>query len=241
MKPCLLCDIKSVARGSADAPICASHQQQAQAAFGAADPILRAHLERMYGDELDGWVQRGVLPGLAWQLQMRDHAPSPTHDLPEQRPGRPLHFRQQADSVVRPARELVLQAMQQEVLPHEPAVVLRVGSPDSRWTAGVDAETARAALQNLVAELVTVEKLQAVLKALPLEAAERAIIDACVRAETEADELVARLDVLSKEPERSLSCVCWRLPTACSSTRSKLPTRRKKGRASSPAAGGKSA
>jgi hypothetical protein len=205
MEPCLLCDINSVPRGSGDAPICEPHRLQARAAFEQAEPVLRAHLEKGYGSELDAWVRQGVLPGLAWHLQVRDHPPAPTREVPW-RPGRPVHFGRDADDVVRLLRELVLKAMEQEVLPQEPAVVLRVGMPDGRRTAGVDATTTHAALQSLVAELVTVDKLKAALHNLPLEAAARAIIDASVAADAEPDELVRELGVLS-QGARSLAFV----------------------------------
>src|SRR5207253_1948379 len=66
MEPCLLCDVNSVPLASGEAPICGSHWQQAHAAFEAAEPILRTHLEQAYGAELDEWVRQGVLPGLTW-------------------------------------------------------------------------------------------------------------------------------------------------------------------------------
>ena len=98
MEPCLLCDPNSVPRGNGAAPICALHRQQARAAFEGAEAFLRAHLEQACGGELDGWVRRGVLPGLAWDLRVRDRPPEPTPDLPW-RPGRPMQFGREPDAV----------------------------------------------------------------------------------------------------------------------------------------------
>jgi hypothetical protein len=55
-----------------------------------------------------------------------------------------------------------------------------VGTPDGHHTAGLDPLATRTALQSLVAELVTVDRLNAALRTLPLEAAMRAVIDAAV-------------------------------------------------------------
>jgi hypothetical protein len=162
-----------------------------------AEPFLRAHLEQAYGGELDGWVRQGVLPGLTWHLRVRDCPPVPTPDFPW-RPGRPLQFGRDADEVVRILRELLVRALEQEVVPREPSVVLRVGSPDGRRTAGRDAATTRKALRCLVTELVTVDRLGAALRSLPLEAAARGVIDATVEDQPEPDELVTALGVLSR-------------------------------------------
>ena len=163
MEPCLLCDPNSVPRGNGAAPICAPHRQQARAAFESAEPLLRAHLEQVYGDELDGWVRQGVLPGLAWHLRMRESPPVPTPDSPW-RPGRPVQFGRDPDGVVRILREFLAGALEQEVVPGEASVVLRVGTPDGRRTAGLDAATTREALRRLVNELVTVDRLEAALR-----------------------------------------------------------------------------
>src|SRR5438067_1003081 len=128
MDPCLLCDPNSEPRGSGAAPICPSHHQQARAAFERAEPLLRAHLEQAHGAELDGWVQHGVVPGLTWQLLMREPAPAPAPGA-TWRPGRLLEFRQDPDGVVRLLRELLLSAVQQERRGQETAVMLRMGTP----------------------------------------------------------------------------------------------------------------
>jgi hypothetical protein len=180
MEPCLLCDPNSVPRGNGAAPICAPHRQQGRAAFESAEPLLRAHLERVYGDELDGWVRQGALPGLTWHLRVRERPPEPALDLPW-RPGRPLQFGREPDAVVRILREFLVRALEQEVVPGEAAIVLRVGSPDGRSTAGLEAATTREALRFLVSELVTTDRLGAALRSLPIEAAARAVIDATVK------------------------------------------------------------
>jgi hypothetical protein len=197
MEPCLLCDPNSVPRGNVAAPICASHRQQARAAFERAEPLLRAHLEQAYGGELDGWVRQGVLPGLTWHLRMRECPPVPTPGSPW-RPGRPVQFGRDPDGVARILREFLVKALEQEVVPGEAAAVLRVGSPDGRRTAGVDAAPTREGLRCLVNELVTTDRLTAALRSLPLEAAARAVIDATVEGHTEPDELVTALGVLSR-------------------------------------------
>jgi hypothetical protein len=197
MAPCLLCDPNSVPRGNGAAPICAPHRQQARAAFEAAEPFLRAHLERAYGGELDGWVYQGAMPGLTWHLRVRERAPEPTPDLPW-RPGRPVQFGRDPDGVVRILREFLVRALEQEVVRGEAAIVLRVGTPDERSTAGVDAATTREALRRLVDELVTAGRLEAALRSLPLDAAARGVIDATVEGQTESDMLVTALGVLSR-------------------------------------------
>jgi hypothetical protein len=53
-------------------------------------------------------------------------------------------------------------------------------------------------LRCLINELVTVDRLEAALRSLPLEAAARAVIDATVEGHTEPDELVTALGVLSR-------------------------------------------
>jgi hypothetical protein len=72
-----------------------------------------------------------------------------------------------------------------------------VGTPDGRHTSGLDPTSTWAALECLVAELVTVDRLNAALRALPLEAAMRAVIDAAVEGERDPDELVGALGDLS--------------------------------------------
>jgi hypothetical protein len=188
MEPCLLCDPNSVPRGNGAAPICAPHRQQARAAFEGAEPLLRAHLEQTYGGELDGWVRQGAMPGLTWHLRVRERPPERTPELPW-RPGRPVQFGRDPDGVVRILREFLERALEQEVVPGEKPVVLRVGTPDGRRTAGLGPGTTREALRCLVNELVTVDTLQAVLRSLPIEAAARAVIDATVEGHTEPDEL----------------------------------------------------
>jgi hypothetical protein len=162
-----------------------------------AEPFLRAHLEQAYGGELDGWVRQGLLPGLTWHLRVREHPPEPAPDLPW-RPGRPVRFERDPDGVVRILREFLVRALEQEVVPGEAAIVLRVGSPDGRSTAALEAATGREALRCLVNELVTADRLGAALRSLPLEAAARAVIDATVEGQTEPDMLVTALGVLSR-------------------------------------------
>ncbi len=91
-----------------------------------------------------------------------------------------------------------MRALEQEVVPGEAAVMLRVGTPDGRRTAGLGAATTREALRCLVNELVTVDTLGATLRSPPLQAAARAVIDATVEGQTEPDELVTALGVLSR-------------------------------------------
>jgi hypothetical protein len=196
MEPCLLCDPNAVARGNGDAPICAPHREQALAAFESAEPSLRAYLEQVYGSELDGWVLQGVLPGLTWHLLVRDSPPAPKPDVPW-RPGRPMRFGSDPAGVVRMLRELLVRALEQDVLPHEAAALLRVGTPDGRHTAGVDTAITRSTMRCLVAELVTIDSVEAALRSLPLEAAARAVIDATVDGHTQPDELVSALGALS--------------------------------------------
>jgi hypothetical protein len=116
-----------VPRGNGGAPICAPHRQQARAAFEGAEPFLRAHLEQAYGAELDGWVRQGAMPGLAWHLRVRERPPEPTPELPWP-PGRPVQFGRDSGGVVRILREFLVRALEQEVVPGEAAVVIRVGS-----------------------------------------------------------------------------------------------------------------
>jgi hypothetical protein len=146
--------------------------------------------------KLDGWVQHGVVPGLTWQLLMREPAPAPAPGA-TWRPGRLLEFRQDPDGVVRLLRELLLSAVQLERRGQETAVMLRVGTPDGRRSAGVSRAIMRDALQRLVAELVTVDRVDEALRNLPVESAARAIIDGAVTNQREPDELVAELGVLS--------------------------------------------
>jgi hypothetical protein len=137
MEPCLLCDINSVPRGSGMVPICDTHRQQAEAAFQQAEPTLRRHLEQSFGAELDEWVARGQVPGLAWNLRVRDHAPEPTGEAARRSAGRAVHFEREPDLALRLVRELVVNAMEQQIFPQEPAIVLRVGTGDGRHTAGL--------------------------------------------------------------------------------------------------------
>jgi hypothetical protein len=197
MESCLLCDPNSVPRGNGAAPICAAHRQQAGAAFESAEPVLRTHLEQVYGGELDGWVQQGVLPGLTWHLRVRDSPPEPKPGSPRS-PGRPLRFGRDPDDVVRILRALVVSALEQKVFPNETAAVLGVGTPEGWRNACVDEATTRNAMAWLVAELITVDRLEAALRRLPLEPAARAIIDATIEGRTKPDELVSALGVLSR-------------------------------------------
>ena len=158
--------------------------------------MLRAHLEQAYGAELDAWVRHGVVPGPTWHVLMREPAPAPVPGA-TWRPGRLLRFHHDPDGVVRLLRDLLLSAMQQDLPGQETAVMLRVGTPDGRRTAGVSPAVMRDALQRLVAELVTVDSVQAALRTLPVESAARAIIDGTVANRTEPDELVTELGVLS--------------------------------------------
>ena len=147
MEPCLLCDVNSVPLASGEAPICGSHRQQAHAAFEAAEPILRTHLEQAYGAELDEWVRQGVLHGLTWHLEVRDHPPAPTRAVPWPQPGRLVQFANDRDGVVRLVRERVLKAFEEEVIPHYPIgrfaserrrgtlLVLRPRRCAKRWSA----------------------------------------------------------------------------------------------------------
>jgi hypothetical protein len=162
MEPCLLCDVNSVPRGSGTVPICDTHRQQAEAAFQRAEraePALRSHLEQAFGAELDAWVRRGQVPGLAWHLRVRDHAPEPIGEAARRPSGRAVHFGRVPELALRLVRELLVNAMEQQALPREPAIVLRVGTGDGRHTAGVDATALRDAVKRLVADLLTVERV----------------------------------------------------------------------------------
>jgi ssDNA-binding Zn-finger/Zn-ribbon topoisomerase 1 len=195
----------SVARGNESAPLCAPHRQQARAVFESAEPLLGAHLQPLYGGELDEWVRQGVLPGLSWHLQVRDNPPAHGPEEPP-RPGRPVHVERDPDGVVRILRELIVRALEQQVSLAESGAVLRVGTPDRGRTAWLDPATTRTALQGLVADLVTVDRLEALLlRGLPLTPAERTVIDAAVESEREADELVGALGVLSQGAQSALA------------------------------------
>ena len=196
MEACLVCDANSVQRGNGAAPICEPHRQQARAIFEGAEPSLRAHLEQAYGNELDAWVRQGVADGLTWYLQVRERAPEPEPHSPW-RPGRPVKFARDPDGVVQILRELLVRALEQEVLPREGAAVLRVGTADGRRTVGLDAVTTSDALRSLVAELVTVGRLEGALRSLSVAAAARSVIEGTVAGQTEPDEFVTALGVLS--------------------------------------------
>src|SRR5947209_20039974 len=75
--------------------------------------------------------------------------------------------------------------------------MLRVGTPDAGRTARVSLAIAQDALQNLLADLVTVDTVRAAVRKLSIEAAARAIVDGTVAIQTECDELVAELGALS--------------------------------------------
>jgi hypothetical protein len=62
---------------------------------------------------------------------------------------------------------MVVNAMEQQIFPQEPAIVLRVGTGDGRHTVGVDAAALRDAVQHLVADLLTAERVRTALKKLP--------------------------------------------------------------------------
>jgi len=196
MQACLLCDPASEPRGSGAAPICAAHRQQARGGFEAAEPLLRGHLEQTHGAELDAWARQDALPGLTWHLRARQpHVPGGTgHPA---RPGRMLRLGREPDAVLHLLRELLVSALTRAAPPEQPSVLLRVGTPDESRTAGVDPATGRQAWQALMAQLVTLDRLEAALASLPLEPAARVIIDACLDGQTEAAELVSALDALS--------------------------------------------
>jgi hypothetical protein len=72
-----------------------------------------------------------------------------------------VQFARDPDGVVRILRDLLARALEQKVLHTEPA-------------------TTRTALRCLVADLVTVDRLEAALRDLPVRAAVRAVLDAAV-------------------------------------------------------------
>ena len=109
-----------------------------------------------------------------------------------------MRFVDDPDGVVRRLQELLIATLEQRELQREPNAVLRVGTPDGRRTAPLDPALIQGAIRRLVEELMTVERLEMALHNLPIEAAERAIVDASVAAESESDEVVAGLGVLSK-------------------------------------------
>jgi hypothetical protein len=198
VEPCLLCDVNSIPRASGDAPICEQHREQTLAAFKAAEGILRAHLEQMYGAELDAWVRAGVLPGLAWNLETRDYPPEPTRQIPWRQPGRLVRLTADPDRVAQLLRERIVSALEQEVMPKYQVVTLRVGTTDGRATAEVDGAAMHEALQHLIGELITVDRLRAALEGVPVEAAAQKIIEATVNGETEPETVVETLGVLSR-------------------------------------------
>jgi hypothetical protein len=108
-----------------------------------------------------------------------------------------VHFEREPDLALRLRRELVLNAMEQQIFPQEPAIVLRVGTADGRHTAGVDAAALREAVQLLVADLLTVERVRTALSNLPTHAAGRAIIQATLAGQDEQDTVVGELGVVS--------------------------------------------
>jgi hypothetical protein len=61
----------------------------------------------------------------------------------------------------------------------------------------VEPELTSQALRDLVAQIVTLDRIEAALRSLPIERAARAIIEASLEGRTEPDELVTKLDVLS--------------------------------------------
>ena len=85
--------------------------------------------------------------------------------------GRAVHFEREPDLALRHVRELLVNAMEQQLFPQEPAIVLRVGPAGGRHTAGVDAAAFHDALQLQVADLLTVESMQTALSNLPTDAA----------------------------------------------------------------------
>ena len=195
LMPCLLCDPASEPRASGAAPICATHRQQARSAFEAAEPLLRAHLERAHGTELDAWARQDALPGLTWHLWARQpHVPGGTGHPPW--PGRMLRLGREPDAVLHLLQELLVGALTRAAPPDQASALLRVGTPDGSWTASVDPATARQGWQAVMAQLVTLDRLEAALASLPLEPAARAI-DACLDGQTEAAELVSALGALS--------------------------------------------
>jgi hypothetical protein len=108
-----------------------------------------------------------------------------------------MRFVSDPEGVVRRLRELLMGTLQQSELQHEVNAVLSVGTPDGVRTAPLDPGLIQDAIQSLVGELITVERLEAALRRLPLEAAERAIVAGCAEADSEADQVVAELGALS--------------------------------------------
>jgi hypothetical protein len=183
------------------------HRQQAEAAFQHAEPVLRSHLEQAFGAELDEWVRRGQVPGLAWHLRVRDHAPEPTGEAARRPSGRVVHFEREPELALRLVRELLVNAMEQQALPREPAIVVSVGTADGRRTAAIDAAALHEAVQLLVADLLTVERVQTALNNLPTDAAGRAIIQATLAGQDEPDAVVGELVGVSAAGARALAFV----------------------------------
>ena len=113
MEPCLLCDPRSAQPWTKETPICGPHAEKARAAFEAAEPDLRTHLEQTYGAELDAWTRRGALPGLTWHLEVYEPAPvsgGRTRTTPKHR----VIFKREPETVVRMLRALLLKAIEAE-------------------------------------------------------------------------------------------------------------------------------
>jgi hypothetical protein len=100
------------------------------------------------------------------------------------------------EAFVQLLREFLVRSLQQ-ASPEQGEGALRVGTPDGRRTAAVEPEITSQALRDLVAQVVTLDRIEAALRSLPIERAARAIIEASLEGRTEPDELVTKLDVLS--------------------------------------------
>jgi hypothetical protein len=109
-----------------------------------------------------------------------------------------LQFARDPEGVVRRLRELLTATLTEQSLQREANAVLQVGSPDEACTASLDAAFTRGALSRLVSELITVETLKSALRSLPLEDATRAIVEAYLTNDADADLVVEALDVLSR-------------------------------------------
>jgi len=169
--------------------------------------VLRSHLEAAYANELDGWVRRSTLPGLNWHLQLRDHPPAGE----PLRPGRPVLFARDPDGVVRLLRELLLGALERDLVPPEPLPPLHVGTPAGSDRTAAHPATTHTAMQALVETLITADGVRAALASLPLDAAMRDVIGDYTAEGGNADDLVDALGVLSRGA--SMLALLRRVPT----------------------------
>ena len=107
-------------------------------------------------------------------------------------------FARDPDGVLRLLREVLLGALEQDLVPPEPLPPLHVGTPAGSGITAAHMATTRAAMQALVETLITADRLRAALASLPLDAVARDVIDDYMEEGGNADDLVDALGVLSR-------------------------------------------